>query len=32
MDGRVVESRIYETPKTYDSVKCLCYEAMALGL
>ena len=32
MDGRVVESRIYETPKTYDSVKCLCSEAMALGL
>lgn len=32
MDGRVVESRIYETPITYDSVKCLCYEAMALNL
>ncbi|MDO4343540.1 MAG: deoxyribose-phosphate aldolase [Eubacteriales bacterium] len=32
MNGKTVESRIYETPKTYDAVKCLCYEAMALGL
>ncbi len=32
MNGKLVESRIYETPLTYASVKCLCYEAMALGL
>lgn len=32
MDGAKVESRIYETPKTYDSVKSLCYEAAALNL
>lgn len=32
MDGKVIESRIYETPKTYDAVKCLCYEAMEMNL
>ncbi len=32
MNGKQVESRIYETPKTYDAVRCLCYEAIALGL
>lgn len=32
MDGKFVESRIYETPKSDDSVKCLCYEAEALGV
>lgn len=32
MNGKLVESRIYETPKSYDSVKCLCYEAKDLGL
>ena len=28
--GRI-ESRIYESPKTYDSVRYLCYEAKAFG-
>lgn len=32
MDGKKIESRIYETPLSYAAVKCLCYEAMALGL
>lgn len=32
MDGKLIETRIYETPKSYDSVKCLCYEAKELGL
>ena len=32
MNGTVVESRIYETPKTYEAVKCLCYEAKKMGL
>lgn len=27
MDGKFIEFRIYETPKSYDSVRCLCYEA-----
>lgn len=31
MDGKFIESRIYETPKTYDAVKCLCYEAKEMG-
>ncbi|MBR0085572.1 MAG: deoxyribose-phosphate aldolase [Lachnospiraceae bacterium] len=31
MKGIQIESRIYETPKTYDSVKCLCYEAVLKG-
>ena len=26
-----IESRIYESPKTYDSVRYLCYEAKAFG-
>lgn len=26
-----IETRIYETIKTYDSVKCLCYEAKEFG-
>ena len=26
-----IETRIYETTKTYDSVKCLCYEAKEFG-
>jgi len=32
MDGRFIESRIYETPKTYEAVKCLCYEAKEMQL
>lgn len=32
MEGKYIESRIYETPKTYDSVKCLCLEAIRDGL
>ena len=32
MNGKFVESRIYETPKSYDAVKCLCYEAVEMGL
>ncbi len=32
MNGKYIETRIYETPKSYDSVKCLCYEAKELGL
>jgi len=32
MNSKCVEVRIYETPKNYDSVKCLCYEAKTLGV
>ena len=32
MEGKYIESRIYETPKNYDSVKCLCLEAIRDGL
>lgn len=29
--AKTIESRIYETPRTYDSVRYLCYEAKAFG-
>ncbi|MEA4895582.1 MAG: deoxyribose-phosphate aldolase [Oscillospiraceae bacterium] len=32
MNASVIETRIYETIKTYDALKCLCYEAKELGM
>lgn len=32
MNGKVIETRIYETIRNYDAVKCLCYEAQEFGM